>query len=61
MASALPKIGPSVRGCRSCGTTHVRDVACPPAGRWLVSGQRVDTGRAATVTPILHAPSRKDR
>jgi hypothetical protein len=27
--------------CRTCGATHVPAVACPPVGRWLISGEPV--------------------
>lgn len=64
MPSATPRVDASVSWPRcerpGCGATHLPQYDCPPRGKWLISRQRVDTGRPCTVTPILHAPSRRD-
>lgn len=55
MPSATPRRDISV-GWRAhtCGAAHPTAAACPRLGYWLISGQPVDGGQGATVTPILH-------
>lgn len=63
MPSAVPAVDVSIRWpVHKCGYRHapvMGENPCPRPGVWLVSGQRVDGGRACTATPILHAPSRR--
>jgi hypothetical protein len=58
--SATPRLDVSASWpVHTCGYRHAPVMAgrpCPRPGVWLVSGERVETGRACTVTPILHAP-----
>ena len=63
MPSATPHIDISVTWpVHGCGYRHAPVMAgrpCPRPGYWLVSGQRVDTGRASTVVPLLYARPRE--